>query len=109
MLQTDEGTSSTTKSTKNKNINVKSNTPNNHVGLFSKGLVIIYVWRQWDAEILTEQILTKSASIHSKSLSSVVCYHGGMKPGDRERAQSKVSSLMHLSMYVYLLPLITAR
>jgi len=52
-------------------------------GCLSKGSVIIYVWRQKDAEIITEQI-------HGSGLlGGVVCYHGGMDAHARSKAQEK--------------------
>ena len=53
-------------------------------GHLSKGSVIIYVWRKKDAEIIAEQLQRSGLS------GGVVCYHGGMDAGTRERAQSKV-------------------
>lgn len=54
-------------------------------GCLSKGSVIVYVWRQKDTEIVAEQL--NGAGIRG----GVVCYHGGMDAGARNRAQSKVS------------------
>ena len=52
-------------------------------GCLSKGSVIVYVWRQRDAETVTEQLL--GAGVQG----GVVCYHGGMGAGDRAKAQGK--------------------
>ena len=63
----------------------KSMTSNSSIqpGCLSKGNVIVYVWRQRDAETVTEQLL--GAGIQG----GVVCYHGGMGAGDRAKAQGK--------------------
>ena len=56
-------------------------------GCLAKGSVIVYVWRQRDAETVTEQLI--GAGIQG----GVVCYHGGMGAGERAKAQGKVSFL----------------
>lgn len=56
-------------------------------GCLSKGSVIVYVWRQKDTEIISEQLNAAGVS------GGVVCYHGGMDSNDRTRAQSKVRPL----------------
>jgi superfamily II DNA helicase RecQ len=48
--------------------------------------VIVYVWRQRDAEVVAENIKASE-----NILGGVVVYHGGMNTADREKAQSKVS------------------
>lgn len=53
-------------------------------GSLSSGSVIIYVWRQKDAEVITEQL--KGFDI----LGGIVCYHGGMDSGARTKSQSQV-------------------
>ena len=53
-------------------------------GCLSSGSVIVYVWRQRDAEVLTEQLT--GAGIEG----GVVYYHGGLERGQRERAQGQV-------------------
>lgn len=60
-------------------------------GCLSKGNVIIYVWRQKDTEIVTEQLIGAGVS------GGVVCYHGGMDANDRSRAQSKVCDIGNCS------------
>jgi ATP-dependent DNA helicase Q4 len=56
-------------------------------GCLAQGSVIVYVWRQRDAEVVAENILASSVT------GGVVVYHGGMKSGEREKAQSKVRAL----------------
>lgn len=53
-------------------------------GCLAIGSVIVYVWRQRDAEVVAENI---KASIVK---GSVVVYHGGMNSSEREKAQSMV-------------------
>ena len=53
-------------------------------GILSSGSVIVYVWRQRDAEVIAEQLLMDGVT------GGVVFYHGGMDAGTRARAQSKV-------------------
>jgi superfamily II DNA helicase RecQ len=53
-------------------------------GCLSQGSVIVYVWRQRDAEIVAENIQASSVP------GGVVVYHAGMKSCDREKAQNKV-------------------
>lgn len=53
-------------------------------GTLSKGSVIVYVWRQRDAEVIAEQLIADGIS------GGVVIYHGGMNADARARAQSKV-------------------
>lgn len=51
----------------------------------------MYVWRQKDAELITEQL-------HGIGLSGgVVCYHGGMDANARAKAQGKVRRLFRVS------------
>lgn len=52
-------------------------------GCLSEGSVIVYVWRQRDAETVAEQLV--GAGIEG----GVVCYHGGMGAGQRAKAQSR--------------------
>lgn len=52
-------------------------------GCLSSGSVIVYVWRQRDAEVLAEQLT--GAGIEG----GVVYYHGGLERGQRERAQGQ--------------------
>ena len=52
-------------------------------GCLSSGSVIVYVWRQRDAEAVAENI--QSSEIEG----GVVVYHGGMDSGTRANAQSK--------------------
>ena len=54
-------------------------------GSLSKGSVIVYVWRQRDAEVVAENIQAAGVS------GGVVIYHGGMDASARNRSQSKVS------------------
>lgn len=55
-------------------------------GCLSEGNVIVYVWRQMDAEIVAENIQARGI------VGGVVVYHGGMDSGARVKAQSKVGS-----------------
>lgn len=55
-------------------------------GCLSSGSVIVYVWRQRDAEALAEQI--HAAGVEG----GVVYYHGGLAHGQREKAQGQVNS-----------------
>ena len=61
----------------------------NHPGLIegclTKGSVIVYVWRQKDAEVVAESIQASGVG------GGVVFYHGGMDSGSRANAYSKVS------------------
>mmetsp|Transcript_25716 Transcript_25716/g.39389 ORF Transcript_25716/g.39389 Transcript_25716/m.39389 type:complete len:1516 (+) Transcript_25716:65-4612(+) len=50
-------------------------------GILSTGSVIIYVWRQKDAEVVTEQIRAFDLE------GGVVCYHGGMDANKRSKSQ----------------------
>ena len=52
-------------------------------GALSSGSIIVYVWRQKDAEIITEQLIGMNLS------GGVVCYHGGMDANKRSKAQGK--------------------
>ena len=52
-------------------------------GALSSGSVIVYVWRQKDAEIITEQLIGMNLA------GGVVCYHGGMDASRRSKAQGK--------------------
>ena len=54
-------------------------------GCLSTGSVIVYVWRQRDAEAVAENIQAAGVT------GGVVVYHGGMEAAARTRAQSKVS------------------
>ena len=56
----------------------------NACGCLSEGCVIVYVWRQVDAETVAENIRAAGVS------GGVVVYHGGMDSSSRQRAQSKV-------------------
>lgn len=51
-------------------------------GCLSKGSVIVYVWRQMDAEAVAEYI--SASNVPGK----VVVYHGGMDSGARAKSQS---------------------
>lgn len=64
-------------------VNGKVYESNNHAGCLSSGSVIVYVWRQMDAEVIAEYI--SSAGVPGK----VVIYHGGMDSGARAKAQSQ--------------------
>lgn len=55
-------------------------------GCLASGSVIVYVWRQRDAEAVAENI--EAAAIQG----GVVIYHGGMDSGARSRAQNKVKT-----------------
>lgn len=50
----------------------------------AQGSVIVYVWRQRDAEVVAESIQASGVS------GGVVHYHGGMDSGSRSNAYSKV-------------------
>uniref|UniRef100_A0A7S2EUF0 DNA 3'-5' helicase n=1 Tax=Ditylum brightwellii TaxID=49249 RepID=A0A7S2EUF0_9STRA len=52
-------------------------------GCLSSGSVIVYVWRQKDAEVVAEQL--NGAGV----LGGVVIYHGGMDANARSKAQGK--------------------
>ena len=52
-------------------------------GSLAKGSVIVYVWRQRDAEVVAESIQASGVS------GGVVHYHGGMDNGKRANAYSK--------------------
>lgn len=54
-----------------------------HGGCLARGSVIVYVWRQMDAEVIAEYIA--AANVPGK----VVVYHGGMDSGSRAKAQSQ--------------------
>lgn len=56
-------------------------------GILSTGSVIVYVWRQKDAEVVTEQIRAFGLD------GGVVCYHGGMDANKRSKAQGHVSDI----------------
>ena len=56
-------------------------------GILSTGSVIIYVWRQKDAEVVTEQIRAFDLE------GGVVCYHGGMDANKRSKSQGHVSDI----------------
>lgn len=64
-------------------------------GCLAVGSVIVYVWRQMDAEIVAENIQARGIS------GGVAVYHGGMDSGARAKAQSKVTmspfALFHVS------------
>jgi len=60
-------------------------------GCLASGSVIVYVWRQRDAEAVAENI--QAAGVEG----GIVIYHGGMDSGARSKAQSKVSLLVRLS------------
>jgi ATP-dependent DNA helicase Q4 len=53
-------------------------------GRLSHGSVIVYVWRQRDAEVVAENLMASGIE------GGVVVYHGGMDNGTRAKAQSKV-------------------
>ena len=55
-------------------------------GCLSSGSVIVYVWRQKDAEVVAENITASGVQ------GGVVVYHGGMEAGARSRSQSRVSA-----------------
>jgi len=56
-------------------------------GCLADGSVIVYVWRQKDAEAIAENVQA-SGVVNG----GVVVYHGGMNSADRSKAQSKVSA-----------------
>ena len=61
----------------------QSDDPDPLDGCLATGSVIVYVWRQRDAEIVAENIQAGSAS------GGVVVYHGGMDATARAKAQSR--------------------
>ena len=65
-------------------------------GILSNGSVIIYVWRQKDAEIVAEQL--KGFDVPG----GTVCYHGGMDSNSRTKSQGKVRIIYNSSMYLSL-------
>ena len=56
-------------------------------GCLSTGSVIVYVWRQRDAEAVAENIQAAGVA------GGVVVYHGGMPSAARSRSQSRVSQV----------------
>jgi len=60
-------------------------------GALSTGSVIVYVWRQKDAEVITEQLRAYGID------GGVVCYHGGMDSTSRTKSQGQVRQLLLLS------------
>lgn len=58
-------------------------------GSLSTGSVIVYVWRQHDAEVIAENIEASGVS------GGVVVYHGGMDSASRAKAQSRVSLILY--------------
>ena len=54
-------------------------------GVLANGSVIVYVWRQRDAEAVAENIVAAGVE------GGVVFYHGAMNPDARSRSQSKVT------------------
>jgi hypothetical protein len=60
----------------------KGKTGTDQAGLLKSGSVIVYVWRQMDAEAIAEYLT--AASVPGK----VVVYHGGMDGGSRAKSQS---------------------
>jgi superfamily II DNA helicase RecQ len=62
-------------------------------GSLAVGSVIVYVWRQMDAEIVAENIQVRGIS------GGVVVYHGGMDSGARAKAQSKVTRF-HWTIFI---------
>lgn len=56
-------------------------------GCLSKGSIIVYVWRQMDADVVAENLVARGVS------GGVVVYHGGMDSAARAKAQSRVSKL----------------
>lgn len=66
-------------------------------GSLSIGSVIIYVWRQRDAEAVAENI--EAAGVQG----GVTVYHGGMDASARCKAQSKVSEMMRVVLLLAVL------
>jgi superfamily II DNA/RNA helicase len=60
-------------------------------GCLATGSVIVYVWRQRDAEAVAENLQESGVE------GGVVVYHGGMDAGARNRSQSTVSLLTDCS------------
>jgi superfamily II DNA helicase RecQ len=56
-----------------------------NAGILSSGSVIIYVWRQRDAEAVAENIQA-AGDVRG----GITVYHGGMDAAARSKAQSKV-------------------
>ena len=53
------------------------------IGCLSEGSVVVYVWRQKDAEVVSEQLRGFGVP------GGIVCYHGGMDSTSRSKAQGK--------------------
>jgi superfamily II DNA helicase RecQ len=64
----------------------KSDVSDDLDGCLAVGSVIVYVWRQMDADIIAENIQVRGIT------GGVAVYHGGMDSGARAKAQSKVSN-----------------
>jgi superfamily II DNA helicase RecQ len=82
LLQKKEGGTKLEDSIIERQENVKHN---NFLGILSSGSVIVYVWRQKEAEVVTEQLRAYNIA------GGVVCYHGGMDAAARSKSQSQVS------------------
>ena len=63
----------------------KNKMPGFAKGCLATGSIIVYVWRQRDAEVVAESIQASGVD------GGVVHYHGGMDSGARSNAYSKVS------------------
>jgi superfamily II DNA helicase RecQ len=55
-------------------------------GCLATGNVIVYVWRQRDAEAVAENLQASGVE------GGIVVYHGGMDSGARSKSQSMVSA-----------------
>jgi superfamily II helicase len=64
-------------------------------GCLSSGSVIVYVWRQRDAEALAEHIIAAGVE------GGVVFYHGGLEHGQREKAQGQVNSFRYIFCFSF--------
>lgn len=63
-------------------------------GALAHGSVIVYVWRQRDAEAVAENIVAAGVE------GGVVFYHGGMNSDARSRSQAKVSKTLQRTGHV---------
>lgn len=72
----------------------KDNTENpTRDGILSNGSVIIYVWRQKDADLISGQL--KEFDVRG----GIVCYHGGMDSNTRTKSQGKVRSTVFENLF----------
>jgi superfamily II DNA helicase RecQ len=70
-------------------------------GCLAAGNVIVYVWRQRDAEAVAENLQASGVE------GGIVVYHGGMDSGARSKSQSMVGALPSHFCFFRLLTLST--